>query len=537
MTNVNSGDALCVVLITTGLAFPLLTFLKSAKKLGCIGHLTLPALVGSGVIIALSPLSTDTGLIPVSFSGHWQYATVPFNTFVVTAVFSIFFGFPAALGATSLAFCGLVTSVHTHGIWIPYFALSLLGACSGPLSWALLKRQSSSFLTMQPTYVKYGIVSLVSAGLLTIYVVTSRLDTLVAKDFGETFLLMIVTAGTIYGLIVSTKQRTLDRLDLDNFDKISTSFQVSLTAPHIRQNNSPTAPSTHLQEAQLHRTVKHLQEVEDRYRALMETCPDAIVIHVHNTILFANPAAAKLLGQSDQRLLTDTRLSEFIPSDQREQFSQRVQSAMGGEHFARSEERILPLHGSPIDVEISGYPVTFNGVRSIQTMIRDISQRRRTEEALHDYHKRWHTLLESMPEAIMVLDMDNSRIETANPNAQSLFGRVTDQIPLSHKIASLLCKMAQNAEGGHAYGPKILPHADGGSISSDIRITRFSSYGRQKALVFVREAVALPKPSLSPPWGKARRPRSTVPMEPRRYPYIRKNLSSQGAHRPLSRQL
>ena len=152
----------------------------------------------------------------------------------------------------------------------------------------------------------------------------------------------------------------------------------------------------------------------------MEVCPDAIIIHAHSTILFVNSAATRLLGHSDQQSLSDTRLCEFIPSDQRERFSRYVQSAMGGAHIPRIEERILPFHGSPIHVEMCGHAVTFNGIRAIQTLIKDISPQRHAEEALHEHHKRWQALLDNMSEAIMILDIDNARIETANPNAQSL---------------------------------------------------------------------------------------------------------------------
>ena len=88
----------CVcALITAGLAFPLLALFKNTPQLGCTSRLALPALIGSSVIIVFSPSLADTVFIPTSFDGHWQHTTAPFNAFVVTTIFSVMFGLPAAL--------------------------------------------------------------------------------------------------------------------------------------------------------------------------------------------------------------------------------------------------------------------------------------------------------------------------------------------------------------------------------------------------------------------------------------------------------
>ena len=527
--NINSGDALCVALITTGLAFPLLALLKKIIPLGCLGHLVLAALIGSSVIVVFSPSLTDASFIPASLHEYWPHTTNSLNAFIVTTIFSAALGVSSALGASSLAFCGLVISGHTNGVWASYLILSISGTCIGCLTRSLLEKLSP--WTVHPIYIRYSVAALIGIGLSAIYVALPQYEGLVATDFKIAALPVIAAVGSAFSLVVFAKQCVSSR------PKTLPPTGIKSTASHKGQNSLIAPTQSHSRQTHSHTSVQHLQEMEDRYRALVEVCPDAIIIHAHSTVLFANSAATKLLGRPDQQSLFDTRLCEFIPSDHRERFSRYVQNAMGGAHIPRIEERILPFHGSPIDVEMCGRPVTFNGVRAIQTLIRDISPRRRAEEALHEHRKQWHTLLNNMSEAIMVLDIDNARIETANPNAQSLFGCPTDQAPPSHKIASLLCKMAHNAEGGRIRGPKILPRADGGRISSDICITRFNSYGRQKALVFVREPVPLSKPpslkpSISPPWEKAPKDHPIAPQQHRRYPYIRKSLSSQGRTAP-----
>jgi PAS domain S-box-containing protein len=58
-----------------------------------------------------------------------------------------------------------------------------------------------------------------------------------------------------------------------------------------------------------------LRESEERYRLLVELCPDGIFIHCQGRIGFANPAAARLLGATGPEELVGRMALDFVPAE------------------------------------------------------------------------------------------------------------------------------------------------------------------------------------------------------------------------------
>ena len=71
--------------------------------------------------------------------------------------------------------------------------------------------------------------------------------------------------------------------------------------------------------------IFHLQENEERYRAIAENSPDAIIVRVEDNIVFANPAAVKLLrADSEADLFGLSVLSLYHPGDHSQVLGNRV---------------------------------------------------------------------------------------------------------------------------------------------------------------------------------------------------------------------
>jgi diguanylate cyclase (GGDEF)-like protein/PAS domain S-box-containing protein len=117
------------------------------------------------------------------------------------------------------------------------------------------------------------------------------------------------------------------------------------------------------------------QESRDRHRRLIEALPDAILVHADGVIRFVNPGAIVLFGAADAAALIGRSVAEFLP----EAIGRPTELERAP---AWTEQRLVRLDGRAIDVEVRDVPITVDGQGVVQTVIRDLSERKRTEREL-----------------------------------------------------------------------------------------------------------------------------------------------------------
>jgi PAS domain S-box-containing protein len=131
------------------------------------------------------------------------------------------------------------------------------------------------------------------------------------------------------------------------------------------------------------RTLEALYESEARYRELVEMSPDSIVVHRDGRIVFANSAAIRLAGGLEPADLLGRSPLELVHEASRPIAIERIRSMMQeGKAAGRVEEVFVRLDGTSIDVEVLASPIVFHGQPSIQVIIHDITERKRTREEI-----------------------------------------------------------------------------------------------------------------------------------------------------------
>ncbi len=127
---------------------------------------------------------------------------------------------------------------------------------------------------------------------------------------------------------------------------------------------------------------QRLRESEERYRSLVELCPDAIVVHRNGEILYVNPAGVKLHGVCSTEELTGRSVYEFVRSEDLVQVQERVrQNVEEGRTMPLVEQEIVALDGKRILVEVAAAPIIYEGEAAVQSILRVISQRRESNGA------------------------------------------------------------------------------------------------------------------------------------------------------------
>lgn len=133
------------------------------------------------------------------------------------------------------------------------------------------------------------------------------------------------------------------------------------------------------------RTVaeERLRASEERFRALVETAPDAIFVQTSHRFAYVNAAGCRLYGaESPDDLIGRPVLERFHP-DYHDVAKRRIEALnVRREPQGPMDQVHLRMDGSPIYVEVSGAPVVYEGEPGAVVFVRDVTERKRVEEVV-----------------------------------------------------------------------------------------------------------------------------------------------------------
>lgn len=155
-------------------------------------------------------------------------------------------------------------------------------------------------------------------------------------------------------------------------------------------------------------------------RVLFEAIDDAVFVHDENgQILDANPAACRRLGYSLEELLRlntdDIDAPEFAAGFDSRLRSQMKSGVMRCEGVHRTKD------GRHIMVDINTSATLVDGKPAVLAVMRDITQRKLTEEALSKQRQLLQSILDNLSDAVVVADAEGE-IVLFNPMAERVFG-------------------------------------------------------------------------------------------------------------------
>ena len=177
-------------------------------------------------------------------------------------------------------------------------------------------------------------------------------------------------------------------------------------------------------------------------------------------ILEANKKAVELTGYSANELQA-LSVWELHPADEIEQAKElfyKVRTAGGG---LRSNMHFQKKNGSLLDIDIAATVIEYNGIKVIQRICRDVTQRRQQEEQNAYLRQYYESILDMMPIGLGVKKRVNSAVEIEFENK-----RLREIFHTQPLLDNKCCWSKENLE--REFKGKITKDKDGVSIQEVI---------------------------------------------------------------------
>jgi len=129
--------------------------------------------------------------------------------------------------------------------------------------------------------------------------------------------------------------------------------------------------------------ARELTDSEDKFRSLVETSLDGIVLHRNLKLLYVNRACLEMFHYQEPAQMLNRSLVQFVDPQYRpvvERWQTQVQRGAATPRIF--EMKGVKQDGSKFDLEGVSFPTTYEGRPAIQTHIRDITHKKHLEEHL-----------------------------------------------------------------------------------------------------------------------------------------------------------
>jgi PAS domain S-box-containing protein len=205
-----------------------------------------------------------------------------------------------------------------------------------------------------------------------------------------------------------------------------TVFPIEITSNRLWLDGRKIVISTIRDITERKRAEDALRLSEEQYRAIFDASADAIVVRdAANRIVDANPALLELTGATREELVGSSRWA-FLPPEMHERGLDMHRRVIAGEHV-RFETAALRKDGARLDVEVRCVPIQYRGAPHLLAIARDITERKRAEDALRLSEEQYRAIFDASDDALVLRDAD-FRIVDVNPAYEVMSGYRRDEV-------------------------------------------------------------------------------------------------------------
>ena len=361
----------------------------------------------------------------------------------------------------------------------------------GPVGLAMATTSLGMAALMSLQHLKYALVCVV-----LLMVIFAVINWLIAKSIANPIKALqkgveIVGTGNLDYRIGTSGTDEIAQL-ARSFDAMVDSLK-NLTVSRDRLNRE-------LAERKL--AVEELRRSEAQFKAIYESSNDAMVLMADDGFLECNRRAVEMFGAASKDEFLKLKSEDISPLTQPDgensvlsaEAHARWALQNGNDHFEWIHRR---ANGECFPAEVSFSAFDFQGRRVLHSTVRDISGRRKMEDALREREETFRAMTESTSSAIMLANADG-QITFWNTSAERIFGYSAEealrmnmyQLIAPGKFHKMQSRTKSNAVNGSAQN-RVLEmaaiHKSGDQFPIELNISPMNLRGRRHATVIIRD--------------------------------------------------
>ena len=165
-----------------------------------------------------------------------------------------------------------------------------------------------------------------------------------------------------------------------------------------------------------------LRESEERYRVAIESSNDGVALFRGPGLIYGNRRYFDMFGYDSLEEAQHVDRFLVVHPDDRERLREYTARRLRGEPAPSSYEcKAIGKNGAIMHLEVSVARVTYRGEPTSLAYLRDITERKRTEEALLQSEKKYRSIFDNAIEGIFQTTPDG-RYLTVNPALAHMYG-------------------------------------------------------------------------------------------------------------------
>jgi len=247
---------------------------------------------------------------------------------------------------------------------------------------------------------------------------------------------------------------------------------------------------TYLEITERKQAEEKLRESEQRYRQLVETANEAILVAQGNKFRFANSMASELSGYSEEELLS-IPFMEFIHPDDRaivaDNYMKRLKDEMYDQRYSF---RFIAKGNNQRWVEITGVKIDWEGQPATLNFVIDITARKQAEDALIESEDKYRNIFSAERNSLFIIDKETGAILDVNDSACNLYGYSRDEM-LKLKNIDMSAEVAETEKATKEFINKIdlrfHKKKDGTTFPVDISASLFTLNSKPVVLAAIRD--------------------------------------------------